>query len=99
MRRPNKADFLTGMWLVLVAIIIFTCKPVEAHKKADFETIVKCIDGYKFAIVLNSEKDSKYVKILDAEQIFNTKGEAIMCGLGHEDNIFPDVESSSSVSH
>lgn len=98
MRLPNKADFLTALWVILLLTLLFLGVRAEAHAKPDYETAVECINGYKFAVVFNSKKDAKYVTIIDMEQIIDANGEGIMCGSGHEDHVWPSsVPSTTNV--
>ena len=92
-----RATVLTILWFFLMFGLLFSSCEAEAHKKPDYEIAVECINGYKFAVIFNSEKDSKYVTIIDMEQIMDANGKGIMCGSGHEDWVFPKGEPSKRI--
>ncbi len=60
---------------VLLAFLITFSISVSADP---FKTTVKCIDGYKFAVIYTDRNNSKYVRIVDMEQIMDS-GNAMIC--------------------
>jgi hypothetical protein len=79
MKIPNKDDFVTILWIILVCAILFTCQKNYASDKESVKTFVECKGDYKFIAVKEKDKKIKYIYNVDFTLIFKY-GEKIKCG-------------------
>lgn len=59
-------------YLILNIALVFTSISVNAKEEVPFKIVTKCVDGYEWLFTYSTDKESKYVRLLDAEQVYKT---------------------------